>query len=145
MRDKLAFSINRPTNVHHASCKDKWQRMNATKGGGSVMPLVLERHGQGSDVWHELWHCSSSPPGAFVTCTTPQHSGLDVCLGSLSLAQILTGQSSVSSMSNQTDAAESEKNRGWGRLGLQAEGQEKASDRTRRDQQGLQYLMKATN
>ncbi len=112
MRDKLAFSINRPTNVHRASHKDKWQRMNAAKGAGSVMPLVLERHGQGSDAWRELWHCSSSPLGAFVTCTTPQHSGLDVCLGSLSLAQILTGQTSLSSLSNHTDAVESEKSRG---------------------------------
>ncbi len=101
--------------MHHA--KNKWQRMSAAKGAGSVMPLVLERHGQGSDVWRELWHCSSSPLGAFVTCTTPQHSGLDVCLGSLSLAQILTGQMSVSSLSNHTDAVESEKSRGWGRWG----------------------------
>lgn len=87
--------------------------MNAAKGAGSVMPLALERHGQGSDAWHELWHCSSSPPGAFVTCTTPQHSGLDVRLGSLSLAQILTGQTSVSSLSNHTDAVV-EGEEGWG-------------------------------
>lgn len=87
--------------------------MNAAKGAGSVMPLALERHGQGSDAWCELWHCSSFPPGAFVTCTTPQHSGLDVCLGSLSLAQILTGQTSVSSLSNHTDAVVESK-KGWG-------------------------------
>ncbi len=79
------------------------------------MPLVLGRHGQGSDAWCELWHCSSSPMGAFVTFTIPQNSGLDVCLGSLSLAQILTGQTSVPSLSNHTDAVESEKSRGWER------------------------------
>lgn len=102
----LAFSINRQTKVHRASRKDKWQRMNAAREAGSVMPLVLERHGQGPGAWCELWHCSSSPLGAFVTCTTPQHSGLDVCLGSLSLAQILTEETSVSSLSNHTDAVE---------------------------------------
>lgn len=105
----LAFSINRQTNVHRASRKDKWQRMNAARGAESVMPLVLERHGQRPDAWCELWHCSSSPLGAFVTCTTPQHSGLDVCLGSLSLAQILTEETSVSSLSNHTDAVEKER------------------------------------
>ncbi len=73
--------------------------------------------------------------GAFVTFTIPQNSGLDVCLGSLSLAQILTGQTSVPSLSNHTDAVESEKSRGWERWGgggVQAERQEKDRDGNRR-------------
>lgn len=54
---------------------------------------------EGADVRYELWHCCSLILGAFVTPTTLQPSGLDVWFGSLSLAQTLTGQTSVSSSS----------------------------------------------